>query len=119
MLHCYVHREKQQDIFISTKRLNVLLGWANIQTEETRPQDFHPSADMLQLAFNGVHIMSQSVFMALERYAHESKFSISPFYIDNVQELSIHAYCPDYDYLWLDVGKPETLEQANKLISNK
>lgn len=105
--------------FYFNEKTKRLVGWANIQTGETRPQDFHPSADMFQLAFNGVHIMSQSVFMALERYAHESKFSISPFYIDNVQKLSIHAYCPDYDYLWLDVGKPETLEQANKLISNK
>jgi NDP-sugar pyrophosphorylase family protein len=94
-----------------------LQGWANTQSGETRPAGFAPTSEMLQLAFNGVHIMSPSVFNALKSYASANKFSISPFYIDNAAKLDIRAYVPQYDYQWLDVGKPETLELANKLIS--
>jgi NDP-sugar pyrophosphorylase family protein len=96
---------------------NRLMGWANIQTGETRPTGFAINSDMRQLAFNGVHIMSPKIFETLEKYSASDKFSISQFYIDNVNNLTIQAYCPNYDYLWLDVGKPETLEQANKLIT--
>lgn len=100
----------------TSKRLR---GWANIQTGDTRPNTFTPTADMLRLAFNGVHIMSPTIFKSLKAYATANKFSISPFYIDNAENINIKAYTPSCPYLWLDVGKPETLEQANKLILNK
>lgn len=103
--------------FFFGKESNKLCGWANIQTGETRPDGFAVSEELQQLAFNGVHIMSPSVFDVLELYAKTAKFSISNFYIDNISNLTIRAYNPDYDYMWLDVGKPETLEQANRLIT--
>ena len=96
-----------------TKRLR---GWGNIQTGETRPQGFVATSEMLRLAFNGVHIMSPKIFEVLKSYTTANKFSISPFYIDNLNNIVINAYTPSTDYLWLDVGKPETLELANKLI---
>lgn len=104
--------------FFFEKETNRLVGWANLQTGATRPKGFAPTTDLVQCAFNGVHVMSPSIFNVLEHYSSEPKFSISNFYIDCLHELAINAYCPRYEYTWLDVGKPETLDQANKLINN-
>ncbi len=103
--------------FFFDKDSKRLAGWANIQTGETRPAGFVPQDGMMQRAFNGVHIMSPSIFKVLEHYSSEPKFSISNFYIDRLHDLSICAYCPDYEYNWLDVGKPETLAIANQQIN--
>lgn len=102
--------------FYFDRQSKQLVGWGNINTGETRPNNFIVSQNMLRLAFNGIHIMSPKVFDTLKNYTKANKFSISPFYIDNLQNISIKAYSPDYNYHWLDVGKPETLEIANNIF---
>lgn len=95
-----------------------LAGWINKSTGETRPPGFFPDADFLELAFGGVHVISQNVFGYLEQYSMEPKFSLTPFYIDSCRFLDVRAYTPlGNDFAWFDVGKPDTLASAEKFIT--
>ena len=71
------------------------------------------------MAFGGLHVISPSIFPHLERYRRNEgeKFSITPFYINECKHHLIHGYHPDSDYQWLDIGKPETLAQAQELLT--
>ena len=96
-----------------------LRGWVNKLTGETKPDGFIYRPDEFQeLAFGGIHVISPAIFPLLQDYAQaDAKFSITPFYADYCNHLHINGYMPDYDYRWLDVGKPETLREANALFS--
>ena len=57
-------------------------------------------------------------FDALENYS-EAKgkvFSIAPFYAEMCDLYKIYGYQQFSDYKWLDVGKPETLAQAEEMF---
>ena len=96
-----------------------LQGWINKATLETRPPHFIYNKGMRELAFGGIHVISPSVFHELENYAQgQAKFSITPFYVDECHNLLIKGYVQKKAYTWLDVGKPETLKQAEKLVGN-
>lgn len=104
-------------VFDHTMRLQ---GWINKKTGETRPKGFvHDSTSMLERAFGGVHVISPKIFQLLEKEEKilGPKFSITPFYIDVCREQCIHGYEPAEAYRWLDVGKPETLAQAEQELS--
>ena len=98
---------------------NKLQGWINKKTGETRPNGFSiGDYNYQEMAFGGVHIISPSIFNALEDYSTEPKFSIIPFYIDKCQELHIQGYNPN-GYEWFDIGKPETLALANEFFKTQ
>ncbi len=95
---------------------NSLNGWINKSTGETKPAGVDYKQGVYQeLAFGGVHVISPLIFDLLEKFAHgQSKFSIIPFYIDQCTRHNIQGFQPQESYKWLDVGKPETLEQAKR-----
>ena len=96
-----------------------LQGWINKLTGETRPSEFTHHEEMLELAFGGIHVISPSIFDELEKYSEgQSKFSITPFYVDMCRRLLIKGYVQDSPYTWLDVGKPETLKEAEQMIAS-
>ena len=73
---------------------------------------------MDSLAFGCVHVLSPRIFDALEKYS-EAKgkvFSIAPFYAEMCDLYKIYGYQQFSDYKWLDVGKPETLAQAEEMF---
>lgn len=98
-----------------------LHGWINKATGETRPSSIPVASSALRtLAFGGIHVISPEIFPLLQAYSNGvTKFSIIPFYIDNCSSRLIKGYIPDYDYSWLDVGKLETLKEANELYAGK
>ena len=103
-----------------------LVGWTNISTGEVRSpySDLDPSA-CLRLAFSGIHIMSDRVFDVLEAYARERelyngavhpRFPIMDFYLSVCSRYPIYGVRTDSLKL-IDVGKLDTLEQAEKEIN--
>ena len=95
-----------------------LQGWINKSTGETRPPEFIHREGLHELAFGGIHVISPSIFEPLEEYSQgQAKFSITPFYVDECQTHLIKGYVQDTPYTWLDVGKPETLREAETLIN--
>ena len=114
-----VKERKTQRYFLLDEN-DRLCGWTNKATGE-----FKPDAEKLQgrnlreMAFGGLHIISPRIFPELERFRRkggEEKFSIVPFYIGMCTHHLIQGYHPDSDYQWLDIGKPETLAQAQELL---
>ena len=104
-----------------------LLGWHNRHTGEVRSpyHDIDP-VDCLSLAFSGIHIMSDSVFDALEEYASShgmllsgapARFSIIDFYIWACARHDIRGVCAENLHM-MDVGKIGTIEQAEAMLEN-
>jgi len=95
-----------------------LCGWVNLATGETRPESFEVYEHVDMMAFDGVHVISPRVFDALQSYAPAKSFSVTPFYIDSCRVLDIRAYVPrNNDFVWFDVGRPETLDNARKWVA--
>ena len=100
-----------------------LVGWTNVSTGEVRSP--YPDLDMtkcLKLAFSGIHIMSDTVFVALEEYVHEKcegvsapRFPIMDCYLDACARYGIYGVVAENLRL-VDVGKFDTLEAAEGVL---
>lgn len=86
-----------------------LTGWVNNSTGETRGR-----ADGTPLSFNGIHLVSPSIFPTLEAYAAANSpvFSLTPFYVANADALEITSRTPQKSYRWHDIGSPAKLAAA-------
>lgn len=107
-------------------------GWTNITTGAVRPEGFVPEASMVRRAFGGVHVFSPSLFPALQAYNDSlvaagaetdsrgiCRFSIMNFYIDNCAACNFQAFEPSAPYLWCDIGKPDSLETARRMVQGQ
>lgn len=102
--------------FDENKRMK---GWGNLPENKFLPEGFEPDNNVTPLAFGGVHILNPSVFAPLSQFAADrnlTAFSIIPFYADSCRCLVINGYTPDKTYRWIDIGKPESLAEANRLF---
>ncbi len=100
-----------------------LVGWTNVTTGEVRSP--YPDLDMTKcrkMAFSGIHIMSDTVFVALEEYVHEKcegvsapRFPIMDFYLDACARYGIYGVVAENLRL-VDVGKFDTLEAAEGVL---
>jgi len=107
------HRQSSRQLYLDSA--NRLCGWQNLTTGECRPASFSPDNDAAPMSFNGVHIIEPRVLSLLsEKASANPVFSITPFYIDNVNKLDIRSYCPAGRYQWHDIGRNETLERARR-----
>lgn len=106
-------------------------GWLNRSSGEVIPKGLDADA-FTPLAFGGIHVLSPSIFPALERWNNAlpepddaadapgiRKFSITPFYAASAATLHIGGFCPAADsYRWVDVGRPETLARAEAIFAD-
>ena len=94
-----------------------LKGWTNIATGEVRSP--YPDIDpdrCRKLAFAGIHLMSPAIFEAFDRLGFGERFSIMDFYIQACAAYPIYAAVPP-DFTMVDVGKKETLSEAERVCS--
>ena len=94
-----------------------LKGWTNIATGEVRSPfpDIDPEK-CRKLAFAGIHLMSPAIFAAFDRLGFGERFSIMDFYIQACAAYPIYAAVPP-DFTMVDVGKKETLSEAERVCS--
>lgn len=97
-----------------------MTGWRNVTTQETRSTyDADTLSSSVQLAFGGIHIISPDILRLLVEASHDTPcFSITQFYISHCARLDIRAFIPAGQYNWIDIGRPQSLEQARKIASN-
>lgn len=89
----------------------VLCGRKNVSTGETlitRPSD----GTMHEYAFNGVHIVNPEIFKLMPDL---DIFSLTDFYLELSPNQKIGGYC-DNSAIYLDIGKPESLQKASGLL---
>ena len=91
-----------------------LIGWKNIETGEVRgPITHHPSPNTHQLAFSGLHVLYPSAFPLLD--AWPSRFPIMDFYLSVCANHLVRGY-EAKELRLMDVGKLDTLEEANEFL---
>lgn len=98
-----------------------LAGWHNLSTGEMRPSGFMPSPDMHESAFSGIYVISPSVHTCMREYGTgkgDAKFPIMDFFLSNTGKKRIGEVRLDSLDL-IDIGKPETLSQADSLFQGK
>ncbi|MDE5805815.1 MAG: hypothetical protein K2H58_06090, partial [Paramuribaculum sp.] len=76
------------------------------------------ASDAMQLtplAFGGAHIVAPGLFPHLRDYGARNGdvFSITPFYIEACQRLTIKSFMPRGEYRWHDIGSMEKLRAAD------
>ena len=93
-----------------------LMGWKNIETGEVRSPYSNLKADYCRMyAFSGIHIISPGMTALMEDMP--DKFGIMDFYLDNCSRKQIHG-CLMEDLMLMDVGKTETLKEAEVFLKN-
>jgi N-acetyl-alpha-D-muramate 1-phosphate uridylyltransferase len=90
---------------------NKLVGWQNVNTQETKLPV--PTASYQALAFSGIHVISNEIFPKIN---FTGKFSMIDLYLDLCSQNTITAYNHSTDTV-LDVGKPEALRKAEELFA--
>jgi NDP-sugar pyrophosphorylase family protein len=92
-----------------------LAGWKNFSDGETRISRPESFADAQPLAFSGIHIIQPEL---LNLIIEEGKFPIMDLYLRLAKDHSIKAFIDQSD-LWMDLGKPDQLMAAEKLLGKK
>ena len=88
-----------------------LCGWRNVKTGQERMA--RPVAEAVQKAFSGIHVIDPSIFSLM---IMEGKFSMVDLYLELAARHSIRGYDHSRSRL-IDVGKPESVEQAERLFA--
>ncbi len=107
-----VVRDRQTQRYFKFNSRKRLVGWINKKTGETKvsvPCDFGKAT---QMAFSGIHIISPEIFKLLPG---EKRFSITDWYLELTKNHLIQGYF-DTSEFWMDVGKPEQLSKARRLL---
>ena len=106
-------KTKRYLLFDDTMRL---VGWTNIETGEVKSpyKDLDPKQYKMY-AFSGIHMVAPSLFPLMEE--EPDKFPIMDFYLRHCDKVRIEGYVKNNLKL-MDVGKQETLKEAEQFLQN-
>ena len=90
---------------------NVLSGWENIKTHQQIVTG--GGHHLTRKAFSGLHIISPEIFKYISQ---EGKFSMVDVYLELSKKHIIKGF-DQGDCKFLDVGKPESIEEAERMFS--
>lgn len=92
----------------------ILDGWTNIETGEVRsPYKGLDPSDCKRLAFSGIHMIWPRVYPLFDQMPE--RFGIIDFYLKFCHQCAFLGY-EQKDLRLLDVGKLDTLEQAEQFL---
>lgn len=102
--------ERETQRYLCFDETNAMCGWTNVKTGEVKIRDGR------HLAFSGMQILHPSMRDYLAAMP-ESKFSLIELYLYACQTEILRAYIPE-NYRMMDVGKIDTLSEANTFASS-
>ena len=83
-----------------------------------KPEGFQYDPSLYQeYAFSGIHVLSPAIFQWMTSPRWEGKFSIMDFYLATCRQVNYGGYLKEKLHL-IDIGKPETLQQADIFLRN-
>jgi NDP-sugar pyrophosphorylase family protein len=101
-------RKTQRYLVFNSEML--LSGWRNVKTgEETM---IRTGTNLQNFAYSGIQIVQPEIFPLI---TESGKFSIIQLYLRLAQSRQIYGY-HDRSDLWMDLGKPEELAAAERII---
>lgn len=107
-----VVRDRETQRYFKFNRERRLVGWINKKNGKTKvslPCDF---GEAVSMAFSGIHVINPEILKLLP---DEKRFSITDWYLDLAKNHFIQGYF-DNSEMWMDVGKPEQLSKARRLL---
>ncbi|MDE7381595.1 MAG: NTP transferase domain-containing protein [Muribaculaceae bacterium] len=134
-------RNSTRQLIIDSK--GKLRGWINIATGEVKPallkgiiqdaketgsnesmRDWLVARGLRTVAFSGIHVINPGLLEEMKRYLNEpgvtEKFSIIDFYLWNIGREGIRIGVEEKEDLdMIDIGKPETLHEADRRYMQK
>jgi NDP-sugar pyrophosphorylase family protein len=87
---------------------DILCGWQDVKKDEKIIS--RNDQELNQFAFNGIHILNPEL---IDSFSDEKIFSVIKAYLKAAETEEIVAYKCD-DIKWIDVGKTENLQTAEK-----
>ena len=127
------HQEDEDAVLLVSKRKTKryllfdnamrLMGWKNIETGEVKsPYEYVRRTGMSQygeelnmFAFSGIHSFSPRLFALMERFP--DRFPIMDFYLSTCHRRHVVG-CLKEDLRLLDVGKLDTLSEAEQFLNH-
>ena len=117
-----VSERKTKRYLLFDEKMN-LVGWTNIETGDVKSPFYEikdlPIEDLKQrfrlYAFSGIHVFSPSLFPLMEDYP--DRFGIIDFYLNECKHANIKGWVKN-DLRLMDVGKLDSLQEAEKFITN-
>ena len=111
------HRDTSR--YLIFDHTDTLCGWINKKTGEQKPEGFSYDSTLHEAwAFGGIHVISPTLL----RYMHEDgwngKFSIIPFYLSVCHKARLIASPIEPNRYWFDIGKMETLQNAEAFLKS-
>lgn len=107
-------RQRESSRYLLFDDQQQLCGWRNIKTGEVKIARSHYHKAK-QFAFNGIHVVSPQIFSLIDE---EGAFSIIDMYLRLAKENTIMSYNDD-SLLWMDLGKPQQLAEAERVIKKR
>ncbi len=106
--------ERQTKRYLLFNEEDRLVGWINIETGEIKgPYKNSDITKYKKYAFSGIHIVSNSLLQYMNSW--EGKFPIMDFYLSICDKVVIKGDVRN-DLKLLDVGKLDSINQAEKMI---
>jgi NDP-sugar pyrophosphorylase family protein len=104
-------RERITDRYLVFDEEMQLSGWRNVKTGEDKISK--PGKILNNYAFSGIQIIEPAIFPLI---TETGKFSLIDLYLRLAKSEAIFGYHDPSDY-WMDLGKPDQLAVAEKMIS--
>jgi len=103
-------RDRMTDRYMVFDPEMVFAGWRNIKTGE---ENLVRNSILLQnYAYSGIQIVEPEIFSLITEIG---KFSVIQLYLRLAAEYNIYGFI-DNSSLWMDLGKPEQLAEAEKIM---
>ncbi len=106
-------RNRPGNRFFLVDGKGVLHGWYNKATGEQIISG-RLTEGLTEIAFSGIHIVNPEIFS----YMEEGIFSLTKLYLQLASDHKIFTFRHDGGY-WYDVGTPESLEKARKVLKSR
>jgi NDP-sugar pyrophosphorylase family protein len=104
-----VRKRETSRYFLFDEKM-LLSGWRNISSGDEKI--VRQSVALENFAFSGIHLIQPEIF---DLITETGKFSMVDLYLRLAQEHNIYGFHDTSD-LWMDLGKPEQLKEAEKLL---
>ncbi|HZK96881.1 MAG TPA: nucleotidyltransferase family protein [Prolixibacteraceae bacterium] len=103
-------RDRNTARYLAFDEAMQLTGWRNIKTgDEIASRNMHNCS---LLAFSGIQLIEPAIFKLI---TETGSFPLIPLYLRLAAEHRIMGY-QDQSTLWMDLGKPEQIKEAEKMI---
>jgi NDP-sugar pyrophosphorylase family protein len=103
-------RERKTARYLMFDEEMQLGGWTNIATGQEKI--VRQSKQLNPWAFSGIQILDPQI---LDLITETGKFSLVSLYLRLAEKYPIFGY-PDSSSLWMDLGKPDQLKEAEKML---